>query len=78
MSSYREALVARSTAQRAALVAAAQPLLAQAAAADRVLARLHQYRYPLIAGAALIALIGSRKVFDLASRILTIYALFRR
>jgi hypothetical protein len=74
----RQELVARSTAQRAALVAESEPLLRKAAAADRILQKLR--RYPVVIGAvaAGVALLGSRRIFDLASRALTLYALLRR
>lgn len=74
----REELVARSTAQRAALIADVQPLISKAAAADRILTRMR--RYPVVIGvaAAGVALLGSRRIFDLASRALTLYALLRR
>ena len=74
----REELVARSTAQRAVLVANAEPLVRKAAAADRILTKMH--RYPVVIGAvaAGVALLGSRRIFDLASRALTLYALLRR
>ena len=74
----REELVARSAAQRAALVVDTGPLITKAAAADRILTTLG--RYPIVIGvaAAGVALLGSRRIFDLASRALTLYALLRR
>jgi hypothetical protein len=74
----RQELVARSVAQRAALVADVGPLISKAAAADRVMTKLR--RYPVVIGvaAAGVALLGSRRIFDLASRALTLYALLRR
>jgi len=74
----REELVARSAAQRAALVANVEPLLRKAAAADRIVERLRRYPVAVALGAAALVFFGSRKVFDLATRALTIYALFRR
>jgi hypothetical protein len=78
LSERREELVARSAAQRAALSADAAPLIRQAATADRILTKLR--RYPVVIGAvaAGVALLGSRRIFDLASRALTLYALLRR
>lgn len=71
-------LVERSTTQRAALVANAQPLLAKAAAADRIVGMLR--RYPvvttLVVGA--VALIGPRRLFDYGTRAITLYMLLRR
>jgi hypothetical protein len=74
----REALVARSAAQRAALVAAAQPLLRAAAVPDRVIACVR--RYPVMTGvaAAAIALLGRRRLLFLGTRLLTVYTLFRQ
>jgi hypothetical protein len=71
-------LVERSAAQRAALLAAAEPIARKAAAADRVLAYVR--RYPAIASLAVgaIALIGPRKIFDFGARAITLYMLFRR
>jgi hypothetical protein len=74
----REELVARSAAQRAALVAAAQPLLRAAAVPDRVIAYVR--RYPVMTGvaAAAIALLGRRRLLFLGTRLLTVYTLFRQ
>ena len=74
----RRELVARSAAQRAALVGNAEPLLRKAAALDRVVSRIRDY--PVITGAVAVGvvLLGSRRIFDLASRVLTLYALLRR
>ena len=78
MSSYREELVARSTAQRAAIIAAAQPLLHTATSADRVVSRLRQHPVAVTVAVGAIVLLGSRRLFDLATRAMTLYALFRR
>ena len=74
----REELVARSGARRAAIAAHARPLLHKAELADRIVERVR--RYPLItaAVAGAVVFLGSRRIFDLATRALTIYALFRR
>ena len=74
----REELVARSTAQRAALFTHAEPLLRKAAAADRILGKLREYPVVTAVGVGAVVLLGTRRIFDLATRILTIYALFRR
>jgi len=71
-------LVARSAAQRAAIISAAEPLVATAASADRVISRLRQHPVAVVAVAGAIVFLGSRRLFDLASRAVTIYALFRR
>ena len=74
----RRELLERSAAQRAALVHAAQPLLRSAAVPDRVLG--YARRHPLITGvaAAAVALLGSRRLLSLGTRLLTVYTLFRQ
>ena len=74
----REELVLRSSSQRMALVVCAEPLVRKAASLDRVVSYVR--RNPAIAAVAVgaVALIGPRKIFDLATRAITVYALFRR
>jgi len=74
----RRELVERSSAQRAALVVAAEPLVRKSAALDRVIAQVR--RYPVVASVAVgaLALLGPRRLFDLAARAATLYALLRR
>ena len=74
----RERLVAHSTAQRAQLVASFEPIGRAAATLDRIVGPIR--RHPVIATLAVtgVALLGSRKIFDLASRAVTIYMLLRR
>lgn len=74
----REALVAQSTLQRDAIVASSAPLLRGAATLDRIAAPIR--RHPVLAAVAVggVALLGSRKIFDLATRAVTIYMLVRR
>lgn len=74
----REELVARSVAQRAALIAGVAPLADKAATLDRILGTLR--RYSLVAGivAGVAALFGSRGLIDVASRLLNLYLLARR
>lgn len=74
----RRELVERSSAQRAAIVADAQPLLRAAAAGDRIVSHVRRHPLAVTVAAGAIVLLGSRKLFDLATRALTIYALFRR
>ena len=74
----RQALVARSQAERAAVLAAAQPLLHKAAAADRMLERVRRHPVAVTLIGAAIVFLGSRRLFDLATRAITVYALFRR
>jgi hypothetical protein len=78
LSERREALIARSMQQRAAIIAAAEPLVHKAASADRLLSYVRRYPLPLAALGVATVVFGSRKLFDIASRALTIYALFRR
>jgi hypothetical protein len=74
----RQELVARSAAQRSALVADAESLLRKAAALDRIVGAVR--RHSVIAGAVagVVALLGSRKLLDLATRLVTLYMLVRR
>jgi hypothetical protein len=74
----REALVARSAAQRRAILSSLEPLATKAAALDRIVTTVR--RYPVIVGlaAGAVAMLGSRKLFEMASRLLTLYLLVRR
>lgn len=74
----RERLLAQSTAQRSAIIASTEPLLRGAATLDRIVGPIQ--RHPVLAAVAVgaVALIGSRKIFDLATRAATIYMLLRR
>ena len=74
----RRELVERSTAQRAALIADAQPLLGTAARLDSVVSSLRRYPVVIAVAAGAVAFFGSRKLFDLATRAITLYALFKR
>ena len=74
----RRMLVERSSALRAALIANATPLAERAATLDSVVFAVRRYWVLTAVAAGAVALFGSRKLFDLASRALTIYALFRR
>ena len=74
----REELVERSATQRRALVATVEPVARKVVAVDRVvsLLRHHPVLASVVVGA--VALYGPRKVFELGSRALTLYALLRR
>ena len=74
----RRELVERSSAQRKALAAAAEPLVRKSAALDRVIAQVR--RYPVVASVAVgaLALLGPRRLFELAARAAALYALLRR
>lgn len=71
-------LVERSAAQRAAIVSNAAPLLSKAEALDRIVSRVRRYPLATAAVAGAVVFLGSRRIFELATRALTIYALFRR
>lgn len=70
-------LVRRSTEQRAALIASADPIVRKAMVVDRVVTqvRRHPVVSSLVVGA--VALLGPRKILDLGTRAYTLYALFR-
>jgi len=72
-----EELVRRSAEQRAALLASAEPIVRKAAALDRVVTQVR--RYPVVSSLVIgaVALLGPRKILDLGTRALTLYALFR-
>jgi hypothetical protein len=74
----REELVARSGAQRSALVAAAAPIARRAATADRALAyvRAHPVLSSVVVGAVM--LLGPRKLLELGTRAVALYALIKR
>ena len=70
-------LVARSSAQRAAIIASAQPLLQTVEAPDRLIGFVRRHPLPLALGALALALFGPRKALAAASRALSLFALFR-
>ena len=74
----RRELLERSSAQRAALLLSAEPLVRKAATLDRVVSYVR--RNPVVAAAAVgaVALLGPQKIFDLGARAITLYMLFRR
>ena len=74
----RRELLERSAAQRSALVANAEPLMRKAAALDRIVTtvRRHSFVASLVVGA--VALVGSRQLFAMTTRLLSLYMLFRR
>ena len=74
----RQELIERSAAQRQALIADAEPLLQKAAALDRIVAQVRSYPVLTVAVAGAVTFFGSRKLFDLVTRVITLYALFRR
>jgi len=74
----REELVARSAAQRSALIGGLTPLATKAAAVDRIVGTLR--RYSVVAGviAGVATLLGSRQLLEAGSRLLHLYLLVRR
>ena len=74
----RQELVERSAAQRTALLDAAEPLVRKAATVDRVIAYVRQY--PVLASLAVgaVALIGPRRLFEVGTRAIALYALLKR
>ena len=78
MARRRQELVERSASQRSALIDGIEPLMRKAAALDRLVTsvRGHPLVTGLIAGA--VALVGARKLFELTTRLLSLYMLFRR
>jgi len=71
-------LVERSTAQRAALIAGAAPLIEKSAALDRIVAAARRHPVVAVLGVGAVVLLASRRMFGLATRLLTLYALIRR
>jgi len=74
----RHELVERSASQRAAIAANAEPILRKAEALDRMVSRVRRYPLATAAVAGAVVFLGSRRIFELATRALTIYALFKR
>ena len=74
----RAELVARSAAQRSGLIADWEAIVSKTAAADRILSTVR--RHPIAVGAAVagVVLLGSRRLFDVSERLLTLYLLLRR
>lgn len=73
----RQELVARSAAQRSGLVTDWESIVAKTAAGDRIVSTLR--RHPVAVGAAVagVVLLGSRRLFDVSERLLTLYLLLR-
>ena len=71
-------LVQRSAAQRAALIADAEPIVRKVAALDRIVARVRSYPVLTALAAGAFALVGPRRLYDLGMRAIALYSLFRR
>ena len=74
----RETLVARSATLRGGLVTHWTTLVEKTAAADRIVSTVRRHPVMVAAGLAGVVLLGSRKLFDAAERLLTLYLLLRR
>ena len=74
----RDELVARSSVQRSALVAAAAPIARRAATADRALAYVRAHPLLSVAVVGAVALLGPRKLLELGTRAVALYALIKR
>jgi len=74
----RHELVARSRAQRAALIAGVMPVAEKLSTVDRAVASVR--RYPVVSAllAGGVVLFGSRKLFDWAARGITLYTLLKK
>ncbi|HZM34157.1 MAG TPA: YqjK family protein [Burkholderiales bacterium] len=70
-------LVARSSAQRDAIIASARPLLQTVEAPDRILGFVRRHPLPLAMGVLALVLLGPRKAVTTASRALSLFALLR-
>jgi hypothetical protein len=71
-------LVARSAAQRAAIIASAQPLLRAVEKPDRFVAFVRRYPAGIAIGAIALALLGPRRLLAAGGRLLAVYTLFRQ
>jgi hypothetical protein len=71
-------LIARSSAQRAALIAGVLPVADKLATVDRAVASVK--RYPVVSAliAGGVVLFGSRKLFDWAARGITLYTILKK
>ena len=72
-----EQLVELSTRQREALIATAAPLAEKARAVDRVVTYVRDNPAVTATIIGAVALLGPRKLYAMAARALTFYALFR-
>jgi hypothetical protein len=74
----RRELVERSSAQRAALRANLVPIAEKVATVDRAIASVKRYPVVSAAIAGAVTLFGSRKLFSLVARGITLYTLLRK
>ncbi len=78
LAARRLELVERSATQRRALAAHAEPLARKAAAFDRIVGRVREHPVLTALGTGAVVLLSGRRILDLATRALTLYALLRR
>lgn len=71
-------LIERSAAQRAAIIASAQPLLQALEKPDRIVGFVRRYPGAIAIAALALALLGPRKLLATGARLLTVYTLFRQ
>jgi len=50
----------------------------KAAALDRIVSKVRDYPVVTALGVGAVALLGTRRIFEIATKVLTLYALFRR
>lgn len=74
----RHELIERSAAQRGALRANLAPLTDKLALVDRAMTPIRRYPIASTAVAAAVMLFGSRKIFTLIARGITLYTLLRK
>jgi hypothetical protein len=74
----RRELVLRSAAQRDALVVHFVPIAEKVAKVDRVIASVKRYPMITAAVAGAVTLFGSKKIFSLFARGVTLYTLLRK
>ena len=78
LAQHKQALAARSEAQRAALAAALRPAASRLAALDRIVQAVRQRPFLVAATAVALVLLSSRRLLPWALRAIPFIALLRR
>jgi hypothetical protein len=78
LAARRRELVERSSAQRRALAASAEPLIRKTASVDRVVGYVRNNPVMTALAVGGVALLGPRRLWDLGARAITLYTLLRR
>jgi len=78
LAKHKQALAARSEAQRAALAAALRPAASRLAALDRIVQAVRQRPFLVAAAALALVLLGPRRLLPWALRAIPFIALLRR